>query len=256
MNIIQAVISGIVQGVTEFLPISSSGHLALLHSLFGFKEQALAFDVFLHFGTTLSVIAFFRADIFQMFKRDVKLLKFIVIASIPTFIIGMIVENIAERFFSMPLVVGSSLIITGIFLLFASIWAIYWKIVRRSRPLGVKNSLAIGIAQGISVFPGISRSGATIGMGLIAGLNENEALKFSFLLSIPAILGANVLKVRQIYGNLISGDTVAFLAGAIAAAVTGFLVIKALYGIVRKNLFFLFGIYCISVGAAVIALSR
>ena len=256
MTIIQAVISGLVQGVTEFFPISSSGHLALLHNVFGFKQQMLAFDVFLHFGTILSVVIFFRRDISEMLQKDMRLLKFIVIASIPTFIIGMIFKDIAENFLSMPLVVGYSLIITGLFLLFASIWAIYWKIVRRPRPLGVKNSIAIGIAQGISVLPGISRSGATIGTALIAGLDETEALKFSFLLSIPAVLGANILKVRQIYGNLVSGDTAAFLAGAIAAAVTGFLVIKALFGILRKNLFFLFGIYCMSIGAAVVILSK
>ncbi len=256
MTIIQAVISGIVQGVTEFLPISSSGHLALLHNVFGFKREMLAFDVFLHFGTILSVVIFFRRDISEMLQKDMRLLKFIAIASIPTFIIGMIFKDIAEKFFSMPLAVGSSLIITGLFLLFASIWAIYWKIVGRPRPLGVKTSIAIGIAQGISVLPGISRSGATIGTALIAGLDETEALKFSFLLSIPAVLGANILKVRQIYGSLISGDTAAFLAGAIAAAVTGFLVIKALFGILRKNLFFLFGIYCMLIGAAVVILSK
>ena len=256
MTITQAVISGIVQGVTEFFPISSSGHLVLLHNVFGFKQEMLTFDVFLHFGTILSVLAYFRKDIAQIFSKDMKLLKFIIIASVPTVVIGMIFKDAAESFFSMPLIVGSLLIMTGIFLLLASISAIYWKIVRRSRPLGAKNSIAIGIAQGISVLPGVSRSGVTIGTALMAGLNEAEALKFSFLLSIPAVLGANVLKVRQIYGSLISGDTVAFLAGAIAAAVTGFLVIKALYGIVRKNLFFLFGIYCISVGAAVIVLSK
>ena len=256
MTIAQAVISGIVQGVTEFFPISSSGHLVLLHNVFGFKQEMLSFDVFLHFGTILSVVIFFRRDISRMFQKDMRLLKFIVIASIPTFIIGVIFKDAAESFFSMPLVVGSSLIITGLFLLFASIWAIYWKIVKRPRPLGIKNSIAIGIAQGISVLPGISRSGATIGAALIAGLDEAEALKFSFLLSIPAVLGANILKVRQIYGNLISGDTAAFLAGAIAAAVAGFLVIKVLFGIVRRNLFFLFGIYCMLIGAAVVILSK
>lgn len=256
MTIIQAVISGVVQGITEFFPISSSGHLVLLHDVFGLKKDMLTFDIFLHFGTILSVLVYFRKDIFQMFQKDMRLLKFIAIASVPTFIIGMIFKDITEQFFSMPLIVGSLLIATGFFLLFASIFAIYWKIVRRSRPLGVKNSIVIGIAQGISILPGISRSGATIGTALIAGINEDEALKFSFLLSIPAVLGANVLKVRHIYGNLISGDTVAFLAGAIAAAITGFLVIKVLFGILRKNLFFLFGIYCISIGAAVIILSR
>jgi len=253
---IQAIISGVVQGITEFFPISSSGHLVLLHNMFGFKEEMLAFDVFLHFGTILSVVIFFRKDIIDMFRKDTRLLKFIIIASVPTFIIGILFKDIVENFFSMPSVVGCSLIATGVFLLFASISAIYWKIVRRPRQLGVKNSVIIGIAQGISILPGISRSGATIGTALISGLNEAEALKFSFLLSIPAVLGANILKARQIYGNLISGDTVAFLAGAIAAAITGFLVIKALFVILRKNLFFLFGIYCILIGSAAIILSR
>jgi undecaprenyl-diphosphatase len=256
MTIIQAVISGIVQGITEFFPISSSGHLVILHNVFGLKQEMLAFDVFLHFGTILSVVIFFRKDIARMFHKDVKLLKFILIASIPTFIIGMIFKDTVENLFSMPLVVGFTLITTGLFLLLASIFAIYWKIAGRSRPLGIKNSIVIGIAQGVSILPGISRSGATIGTALIAGLNEAEALKFSFLLSIPAVLGANMLKVRQIYGNLVSGDTVAFLAGSVAAAVTGFLVIKALFSILRRNLFFLFGIYCILIGAAVVILSK
>ncbi|MFA5085829.1 MAG: undecaprenyl-diphosphate phosphatase [Candidatus Omnitrophota bacterium] len=256
MTIIQAVISGFVQGVTEFFPISSSGHLVILHNLFGFRQDMLAFDVFLHFGTILSIVIFFRKDIYGMFRKDMRLLKFIAIASVPTFIIGMIFKDIVEGFFSTPLAVGIFLIITGIFLLFSSSFAIYWKIVKRRKPLGVKNSIAIGIAQGISVLPGISRSGATIGTSLIAGLDEAEALKFSFLLSIPAVLGANILKVRQIYGNLISGDTVVFLAGAIAAAITGFLAIKVLFGVLRKNLFFLFGIYCILIGAAAVMLCR
>ncbi len=256
MTIVQAVISGIVQGVTEFFPISSSGHLVLLHNIFGFKQEMLAFDVFLHFGTILSVVIFFRKEISRIFRKDMRLLKFIVIASLPTFIIGVMLKDVAENLFSMPMVVGYSLVVTGLFLLFASIRAMHWKIIRRRRPLGVKNSLAIGIAQGLSVLPGISRSGATIGTALIAGLDETEALTFSFLLSIPAVLGANLLKVRHIYGNLISGDTAAFLAGALAAAVTGFLVIKALFGILRKNLFFLFGIYCILIGAAVVILSK
>lgn len=256
MTITQAVISGIVQGITEFFPISSSGHLALLHNILGLKQEMLTFDVFLHFGTVLSVIVFFRKDILQMFQKDTRLLKLIIIASIPTFIIGLVFKDIVESFLSSPKVIGISLIATGVFLLAVSIWAIYWKIVGRPKPLGVKNSILIGIAQGVSVLPGVSRSGTTIGMGLIAGLGENEALRFSFLLSIPAILGANLLKVRQIYGNLISSDTVVFLAGSIAAAITGFLVIKALFAILRKNLLFLFGIYCILIGAAVVILYK
>lgn len=256
MAISQAIISGIVQGITEFFPISSSGHLAILHALFSFKQPMLAFDVFLHFGTLISIVVFFRKDIVNMLQKDRALLKFIIIGSIPTFIIGILFKDIVESFFTMPWLIGFFLVLTGIFLLFASFSAMYWKIVRRTRPLGMANSIIIGIAQGISVIPGISRSGTTIGTGLIAGLNEEVALKFSFLMALPAVLGANLLKARQICGNLISIEAVPFIAGAVAAMLTGFFAIKVLFGILRKNLFFLFGIYCILMGSAVIILGK
>ena len=256
MTIIQAVISGVVQGVTEFFPISSSGHLVLLHGIFGLKQSMIAFDIFLHFGTILSVLIFFRKDIVDMLQKDRMLLKFIIIGSIPTFIIGLLFKDIVENYFSMPRIVGLFLVITGLFLLFASLWAMYWKIVRRNRPLGYLNSIIIGLAQGISILPGISRSGSTIGAALMAGLSESNAVKFSFLLSIPAVLGANILKARQICGNLVSIDTAAFIAGGVSAMVTGFFAIKVLLIILNRNIFFLFGIYCVLMGAAVMMLSK
>ena len=256
MTIIQAVISGIVQGATEFFPISSSGHLVLLHNIFGFKQSMLTFDVFLHFGTILSVLIFFRKDILNMIRKDRALLKFIIIGSIPTFIIGMLFKDVVENYFSMPRIVGLFLVITGVFLLLASFYALYLKISKRNKPLGASNSVIIGIAQGISILPGISRSGSTIGAALIAGLNEYDAVRFSFLLSIPAVLGANILKARQICGSLVSIDMAVFAAGGIAAMVTGFFAIKFLLIMLRKNLFFLFGIYCLLIGSAVIILSR
>ena len=256
MTIIQAVISGIVQGITEFFPMSSSGHLVILHSVFGIKQSMLTFDIFLHFGTILSVLIFFRKDIVNMLQKDKALLKFIIVGSVPTFIIGLLFKDVVENYFSMPRFVGFFLVITGIFLLLASLSAIYWKIVRRNRPLGYSNSIIIGFAQGISILPGISRSGLTIGAALIAGLGESDAVRFSFLLSIPAVLGANILKARQICGNLVSTDTVAFIAGGIAAMITGFFAIKVLLVMLNKNLFFLFGIYCTLMGAAVMILSK
>ncbi|MDP2928776.1 MAG: undecaprenyl-diphosphate phosphatase [Candidatus Omnitrophota bacterium] len=256
MTMIQAIISGIVQGVTEFFPMSSSGHLVLLHSVFGFRQSMLTFDVFLHFGTILSVLIFFRKEIVNMLRKDKALLKFIIVGSIPTFIIGLLFKDVVENYFSMPRTVGLFLVITGIFLLLASLSAIYRKIIRRNRPLGYLNSIIIGFAQGISILPGISRSGSTIGAALMAGLGESDAVKFSFLLSVPAVLGANILKARQICGNLVSTDTVAFIAGGIAAMVTGFFAIKVLLVILNKNLFFLFGIYCMLMGAAVMILSK
>ncbi|MDP3730610.1 MAG: undecaprenyl-diphosphate phosphatase [Candidatus Omnitrophota bacterium] len=256
MTIIQAIISGIVQGITEFFPISSSGHLVLLHGVFGIKESMVAFDVFLHFGTMLSVIIFFHKDIVNLFRKDTKTLKFLIIATVPTFIIAFLMKKTAESFFSAPRSVGLFLIVTGVFLMISSLFAIYWKTMKKTRLLNTANSLLVGVAQGISVLPGISRSGSTIGTALILGIDEVDAIRFSFLLSLPVIMGANLLKVREIYGTLVSAQVPAFIIGAIAAAVAGILAIKLLFGIFKKNLFFLFGIYCILIGAAAVTLSK
>jgi undecaprenyl-diphosphatase len=147
--------------------------------------------------------------------------------------------------------VGISLVVTGVFLLAASLVAYYRVRSGKPRPIGVLNSVVIGIAQGIAVVPGISRSGSTIGAALIAGVGAAESLKFSFLLAMPAILGANLLKAGDICGNLVSMDAVPYAAGFLAAAVSGIIAIKLLFGILKKNLLYLFGIYCILVGSAV-----
>lgn len=256
MSITQAIILGIVQGITEFFPISSSGHLVILQNLFGFKEPMLAFDIFLHFGTIVSILIFFWKDILAMFKGKSPILKFVIIGSIPTFIIAILFQKIVKGLFASPLVTGYSLIITGAFLLVASFFAIYNKTLRHNKDLTITNVTIIGIAQGISIVPGISRSGTTIGTSLIAGLREDTAIKFSFLLSIPAVLGANLLKMKEIYGNLIGVDAVPFLAGSLAAMATGIIAIRVLYSVLKKNLFFLFGIYCLLMGAAVITLIK
>lgn len=256
MSVIQAVILGIVQGVTEFFPISSSGHLVLMQSVFGLKGEMLAFDVFLHFGTIVSVLVFFRKDIAAIFRGDISILKFIILGSIPTFIIAILLKKRVEGFFENPVVVGYCLIATGLFLLVSSGCAFYNKKMKREKSLGLSNSIAIGIAQGIAVIPGISRSGATIGTSLISGLGEGAAVKFSFLLSIPAVLGANILKAKDICGNLITVGSLPFIAGALSALIAGILTIRVLVEILKKNLFFLFGIYCVLIGAAAILFMR
>jgi len=252
MTLVQAVISGIIQGITEFFPISSSGHLVVLHHFFGLKEVMLAFDVFLHFATLVSIVIFFHKDIIAMFSSNRAMLKFIVLGCIPTFIIGILFKDAIESIFTSVTVAGISFLVTGFFLIITSIAARYWKKTREARPLSALNSILIGIAQGIAIMPGISRSGATIGTALAVGINEETALKFSFLLSLPVILGANLLKAKQIYGNLVSIDPIPFLAGGIVAMVTGLIAIKALFGILRKNLFYLFGIYCLIAGFLVL----
>jgi len=216
------------------------------------REDMVAFDVFLHFGTLVSIVIFFRKDILNMFNKDRATLKFILVACIPTFIIGILFKDMIEALFTNVKFVGVALITTGIFLLLASFFAMYRKHANKIRPIGIINSVIIGIAQGIAVVPGISRSGSTIGTALIAGLDEDTSLRFSFLLALPAILGANLLKAKHICGNLVSVEAVPYIAGFIAAMVTGIAAIKALFGILKKNLFFLFGIYCILAGSAVI----
>ena len=252
MNIYQAIISGIVQGLTEFFPISSSGHLVLLHSIFGFKSPEIAFDVFLHIGTLLSVLVFFRKDIIVIVLKDRKLLYLLAWASVPTAIVGFLLKDHAEKFFSSPVFVGYMLIINGVWLFAA------WYFSSKKKPakkMGPVNSLLVGVAQGIAVIPGISRSGATISTAMLAGIDGESAVRFSFLLSIPAILGASVLKFASIGKSISSGSAPQFLAGAISAMIVGMLAIKALMVLMRNNRIKPFAAYCVLAGLVIILLA-
>jgi undecaprenyl-diphosphatase len=248
MSISQAVISGVVQGITEFFPISSSGHLVLVHSIFGIEEPQIAFDIFLHAGTLASVFIFFRKEIIALFDGGRREFFLIVAASIPTFAIAMAFKETIERFFAMPLCVSAMLILTGIWLIAASLVVSLRRSAAKKEP-GLVSALVIGVAQGISVIPGISRSGATIATGMLAGIEKESAVRFSFLLSIPAILGASILKAGKIAQGLSGAEALSFVAGGVTALITGILAIKALLALVKKDLFYLFGIYCIAAGA-------
>ncbi len=250
MTLLQAVVLGIVQGITEFFPISSSGHLVIFQSLFGLKEPQLAFDVFLHFGTLISIIVFFRKDIISLFGENRKTLLFIIIASVPTFIIGFFAKDAVEKFFGMPRIVGFMLCLTGVWLFAAYIYCKYSR--KKERGLGVVNSIIVGIAQGIAVMPGISRSGATIATGMLSGLSKEEAFRFSFLLALPAVFGASVLKAHKITEGVMGEDAVLFLAGGMIAAITGFIAIKVLLRLIKADKFQLFGIYCVLAGILII----
>lgn len=253
MNILQAIISGIVQGLTEFLPVSSSGHLVILHKIFGFKEPQLAFDIFLHIGTMISVVIFFAKDIFNILYKDRKTMLLILLACIPTFVIGFSFKDSAEKFFGSSGVVGCMLVVTGLWLLAANFSAVKRK---GGRQVSWLDSIAIGIAQGIAVIPGISRSGATIGAGLMLGVEGQAAVKFSFLLSIPAILGASAAKFASIGESLTATAMAPFIAGGAAALVTGMLAIYLLLKAVKAGKLWAFGVYCICIGTITILLLR
>jgi len=253
MDIIHAIILGIMQGLTEFLPVSSSGHLVILQTLFGFNEPELLFDCAVHMGTLLAVLVYFFKDIkriisslilFDTNSPDFLLAINIVIASIPTAIIGFTFMDLFEKAFSSALTAGIMLCMTGIFLAITRLIP-----ERHNKKVGILTSLIIGTAQGIAIIPGISRSGATITCALACGLERELAFNFSFLLSIPAITGAFLLESLKIehVNNIIP-----LLLGTISSAIVGILALKILTGMVKKGQLHYFSPYCILRGIVTI----
>ena len=273
MDILQAIIIGIVQGLTEFLPISSSAHLVFVPHLIG-TESSLAFDTILHIGTLIAVVVYFWKDLVQMIKafffslldltrgnfrsqlRDdqfKKLAWMVIIGSIPAGLAGILLEDFFEGLFNNIPVVGFFLLITGI-LLYAS-EMVSRKVSHKNnlKEMSIKNSLVIGVAQACSIAPGISRSGATISTGLFLGLERELAARFSFLLSIPAILGAALVQIKDI-SSLFDISTGAVIAGFIAAIITGYLAIKIVLKLITERNLLIFAYYCWIVGLLAIIL--
>ena len=249
MDIFYAIILGVIQGLTEFLPISSSGHLVIFQKLFGFKEPELLFDCAVHIGTLIAVFVYFFNDIKKitvtLLSMDFKNPNFsfaidIITGSIPTAIIGFAFKDAFEKAFNSAFTTGIMLCITGIFLGIT-------KFVPKGRKkrAGFLNSLLIGSAQGIAIIPGISRSGATIVCGLICGLEREIAARFSFLLSIPAIIGAFFFEIAKI--NEIHNIT-SLVIGVMSSAIVGILALKTLITMIKKGKLFYFSIYCLLLG--------
>lgn len=235
---LQAIILGLVQGLTEFLPVSSSGHLVLVPALLGWRQPSLTFDVLLHLGTLLALVVYFRADLGRLagapFRRDAvadrRLLAYLAIASVPAGVAGLALGGVSDRLFEAPLRVCGELVVTALILLGTERWGER----ARRRPLTPPGALTIGVAQAIAILPGISRSGSTIGTALLLGLSREEATRFSFLLAIPAIAGAGVVRA----GDLASGSfelTGAVAAGVIASAVSSYAAIGGLLAFVRSR---------------------
>ena len=226
MDIFDAVFLGIIQGLTEFLPISSSGHLVIFQKLLGFQQQQLLFDCALHVGTLLAVVIYFSKDIKRIFKSvlskkentDSFLLKDIITGSIPTAIIGFLFKDYFERAFSSALIAGIMLCVTGLF-----VGATKFIPEGSKKRVGLIRSVLIGIAQGIAIIPGISRSGATIVCGLMCKIDRELAFKFSFLLSIPAISGAFILEAVKI--NQIK-NVIPLSLGTISSAIVGLIALR------------------------------
>lgn len=243
ISLFQALILSIVQGITEWFPVSSSGHLALIQNFFGF--QNLPFDVFLHLAGVFAVVVLLWRDITRLFKKENwKYLFYILIALIPAGLVGLFLRKTIENFFSNSLYIGIFFLLSGVFIYCTKFS------YEKKKKISFFDSIFIGIFQAFAILPGISRSGATISSGLYRGINRENSVKFSFLLSIPIILGAGILE----FGNMVSSEIDYFLL--IISFVVTFLVslitIKALFKIIKSDKFYLFGIYNIVLGLAVI----
>lgn len=253
ISILQAIALGITQGITEWLPVSSSGHLALAQMHLGLKVP-IAFDVMLHLATMLVIVVAFRKDIMNilraLYARDFKsphgrLSLYIVVGSIPTAFIGFLFHDLFESFFYSKAAVGGALIITSLFLFLS-----------HKRPgnkkLKLKHSLLIGIAQGFALIPGISRSGITISTGMLGRVERITVAKFSFLLALPAILGASIFEAK----NLVLSDVsyAALFTAMLVSFVVGFISLKFLMKIIVNKKLHLFGYYCLFLGLIILIL--
>ncbi|MGE5580918.1 MAG: undecaprenyl-diphosphatase UppP [Bacillota bacterium] len=255
MSVFQAFILGLAQGLGEFLPISSSAHLILIPWLCQWPDPGLTFDVALHLGTLIAVVAYFWRDWLELiyhgfihgFKTtEGRLFWFLVIASIPGAVIGFLLENEAETIFRGPLVIAAMLIIMGLVLYLADRLGAKR---RRSQNISFGSSFMIGLSQALAIIPGVSRSGITIASGLFLGLTRQDAARFSFLLSTPIIFGAGILKLRHLPAHAFS---LPFGIGVLTSAVVGFLVIGLLLRWLKKSSFLPFVWYRLFLGIAVI----
>ena len=267
MDIIQAIIIGLVQGLTEFLPVSSSAHLVFVQHALGISSD-LAFDVVLHFGTLVAVIVFFLKDILLLIygfllsikdlftgnfieglRKEVykRLSWYIIIATIPIGLVGVLFNDAIESVFQGDNIPAFFLLITGT-ILYISQRLNSGKIKQEN--LSLPQSFIIGCGQAIALLPGLSRSGTTIGTSLTLGLDKEFAAKFSFLLSIPAIIGATVFELKDI--TLVNVNLTPFIVGFIVAAVSGYFAIKFLLNLIQKRSLDIFAYYCWIVGIIVL----
>jgi undecaprenyl-diphosphatase len=250
MSVFQALILGIVQGVTEFLPISSSGFLILVPEFFGWEVQNLAFDAFVHLATLAAVIAALSTDIKLTFTKRPKLLWCLVLATLPVMLVGFFLEEVREVSFRSVDVVAYSFIVWGIVLYFVDRYA--KQTTQSIDQTGLKRALTIGFAQVIALIPGTSRSGITITAGLATGLSRDVATRFSFLLGIPTIAAAGGLKLLQVFSGTTSLEMIPALVGALSAFATAFITIKFLLTFLKSHSYAELAIFRVLLGILIL----
>lgn len=261
--ILKAIYLGIIQGLTEFLPISSSGHLVIFENIFGLNALALGgFDIFLHFGTLLALVLFFQKEIIQMFKEvfiwkgekwNERLITKLFIASIPAGIVGVLFKDWIETNVRQTLIIGVLMIVTGILFLLAE----RFPKKKKGKKVGLKNILVMGFIQIAGIFPGISRSGSVISGGLFTGLKRVEAARFGFLMALPAIFGATIFQTVDLLKGAYSAYPLAefwqfYLAGFLASLVSSWWAVKFMLKILSKYKLSVFSIYLFVIGILLI----
>lgn len=275
MTVIKAIILGLIQGLTEFLPVSSSGHLAIAGAIMGMEPEAdnlLSFNILLHVATLVVVLIVYREDVFCMIKaffamlgdvftgkglglrKDMyhRLVVMLIVGTLPA--VAVALSPLGD------LIENPSLWLIGVFLIMTAIMLFLSDRlgggVKTLENMTVRDAAIVGCFQALGTFPGISRSGSTIVGGLFAELDKNVAVRFSFLLSIPAILGAMVLDVKNLLGGTAqAAPLMCIVTGMLAAAVSGYFAIKFMLGIVRRSKLSIFSIYCAAAGASAIILN-
>ncbi|WP_299054125.1 undecaprenyl-diphosphate phosphatase [uncultured Polaribacter sp.] len=258
MDILEAIILGVIQGFTEFLPVSSSGHLELAKAILGdtsVPEESLTFTVVLHFATALSTLVIFRKEVAEIFKglfqfkwnEELKFSLKIIISMLPAVIVGLLFEEQLASFFDGKiLLVGVMLLLTALLLLLAD------KAKKTEKKVSFSNSLLIGISQAIAMLPGISRSGATISTSVLLGVDRTKAARFSFLMVVPLIFGKIGKDVLGGDINFHSSETTPILVGFLAAFFAGLIACKWMIALVKKSKLSYFSIYCAIVGVIAI----
>ncbi|MDH5662460.1 MAG: undecaprenyl-diphosphate phosphatase [Elusimicrobiota bacterium] len=260
MNLARAVILGLVQGLTEFLPVSSSAHLTYFQKYLNIDKPQLSFTVFLHLATLLAILLFFRKDLWEILKglRSIKgaktnpssrILFLLVIGSLPVAVLGILLKDKIEPIFSNIILVSLFLILTGILLYFGDRIRNAHKGILET---GIVDALIIGIAQAAAILPGISRAGATIIFGLFCGLERKWAVKYSFFLALPAILGATLIELPGAFAMVNFSTLIFYITGGLAALFSGYWSLTVVLRLVQKSRLRYFAYYCVTLGLIVL----
>ncbi|MCP4267181.1 MAG: undecaprenyl-diphosphate phosphatase [Candidatus Brocadiaceae bacterium] len=260
--LIKSILLGLIQGLTEFLPISSSGHLVILKSFLDIETKGVVWELALHFGTLLAIVAVFYKDIFMILKSiclsykklgagenfariirhdtHARIFLFVIIGTVPTVTIALLFRNIFENLFNKPVIAGFMLLVTGTILWFTKY---SFSLNSKKKGLGIIDALIIGTVQGFAITPGISRSGATIAAATFRGVDRETASKFSFLLVIPVIIGGMIMMIKD--NITLESEEISFLIiGSLVAALTGYISLRFLIKIVKTGKLHLFSYYC------------